>query len=860
MADTTITITANTRAAEAAIKRIQTDLAFLSQNAQTISSGFSKVGDNLAQGLKRAATAATVVTGAVGLLSKSFISTGSEVENLGVRFKFLFGSLEEGNKAFQALIDYAGKVPFSLEEIQRSSGSLAVVSKNADELSKNLQLVGNVAALSGLDFQTAAEQVQRTFSSGIASAELFRERGVKALLGFKDGVQYSAEESRAIFEKELGPGGRFSRAALEMSTTFTGVLSMIGDKVFQFKKDVADAGLFDFAKSIALQIDTLMTSQAGSMKTLAQQVSDTIISMIRNVTLGAARIYDSLLPVFKFLADGISTLLAVVNNLPPGVKELGVIGFLMLGRTGKLLVVVIGGLINEIRSLWGSLVDGFAKGLFAITKIFYDLGLVSEEAFSNALENFKNSRTEVQNLKTDIQDLNDTISQGVGGPAEKFFEDLFKGANEQLEKLKENAKTDIPLPGTSSGGGGTTTADDTTSAIDEQAAAYDRLTEAATRAGNYQIRVFETAADAMRGAMDPTEQIAAIEKINQITETRAALLSEVSNLSKKDQESATRAINDITTDVQLLGLGYEQIQDKIRENIALYVESGQISQEAADQILRNTVYQTEAIRQGTEKVYEANKRIYDQTREFGYGWKKTMEDYVEDATNAAKQAEQVFRTAVGSLENVFLEFFKTGELNWKKFVAAILEELLLLELRKFFAKVFEDVLGEQESAFSKLMSQLSDLKTAAQFISFDSILGNVINAGKPQPTFDWGQMIGGVLSNTINAGRTPTTFPGQQSTSISGQIGDFIGGALGGLFGRASGGPVTPGTPYLVGEMGPELFIPDGSGRISNNVGGTNVINYNINAVDAASFKSLVARDPEFIYSITELGKRNMGG
>jgi phage-related minor tail protein len=35
-----------------------------------------------------------------------------------------------------------------------------------------------------------------------------------------------------------------------------------------------------------------------------------------------------------------------------------------------------------------------------------------------------------------------------------------------------------------------------------------------------------------------------------------------------------------------------------------------------------------------------------------------------------------------------------------------------------------------------------------------------------------------------------------------------------GLPGRAAGGPVAPGRAYLVGERGPELFVPTASGRV----------------------------------------------
>lgn len=39
-------------------------------------------------------------------------------------------------------------------------------------------------------------------------------------------------------------------------------------------------------------------------------------------------------------------------------------------------------------------------------------------------------------------------------------------------------------------------------------------------------------------------------------------------------------------------------------------------------------------------------------------------------------------------------------------------------------------------------------------------------------------------------------------------------GALLGLPGRATGGPVAPGRGYVVGERGPELFVPTSAGRI----------------------------------------------
>ena len=91
-----------------------------------------------------------------GLVVKNLVSTGRELENLRVRLKFLLKDTNEGAKAFDNMVKFASKVPFSLEEIQSGSGILATVTDNADDLQKMLEITGNVAATTGLDFRTAA--------------------------------------------------------------------------------------------------------------------------------------------------------------------------------------------------------------------------------------------------------------------------------------------------------------------------------------------------------------------------------------------------------------------------------------------------------------------------------------------------------------------------------------------------------------------------------------------------------------------------------------------------------------------------------------------------------------------------------
>ena len=88
-------------------------------------------------------------------------------------------------------------------------------------------------------------------------------------------------------------------------------------------------------------------------------------------------------------------------------------------------------------------------------------------------------------------------------------------------------------------------------------------------------------------------------------------------------------------------------------------------------------------------------------------------------------------------------------------------------------------------------------------------------------------------------------------------IRDSFGGA------RQRGGPVQAGQAYVVGEAGPELFVPNASGNIvANNVssggeGGTQ--NITINAVDTQSFRDALARDPRFLFNLTQRGARAQG-
>lgn len=87
---------------------------------------------------------------------------------------------------------------------------------------------------------------------------------------------------------------------------------------------------------------------------------------------------------------------------------------------------------------------------------------------------------------------------------------------------------------------------------------------------------------------------------------------------------------------------------------------------------------------------------------------------------------------------------------------------------------------------------------------------------------------------------------GSGSGGIGGlfNFGSVLGSVLG-LPGRATGGPVAADRPYLVGERGPELFVPTSAGRIDNgmNSGSRDIrIAINLNAPSAPAATQALQR------------------
>ena len=358
-----------------------------------------------------------------GLVVRNLVSTGKALENLQVRLRFLLKDTNEGAKAFDNMVKFASKVPFSLEEIQSGSGILATVTDNAKDLQKMLEITGNVAAVTGLDFRTTAEQIQRSFSAGIGAADLFREKGVRNMLGFQAGAAVSIEATAEAFEKVFGKGGRFGKATDDLANTFEGTMSMLNDKVFTFKKTLLDAGFFAELKNQFGDLDDFLNENAEQLDMIAEKIGKDLA----NATIKAA--------------EGIKLL---VENFQKFQSILGLILIAIPSFTSKLAgaALIINDINRRIKKLSGEVVIEFERirkfehelsipfknlkeeaelALVPIREFESELSVAIPSATQKAIDKFEElNESSLENLKNKIRNISMTITEGLNAGVSKF--------------------------------------------------------------------------------------------------------------------------------------------------------------------------------------------------------------------------------------------------------------------------------------------------------------------------------------------------------------------------------------------------------------------------------------------------------
>jgi hypothetical protein len=200
-----------------------------------------------------------------------------------------------------------------------------------------------------------------------------------------------------------------------------------------------------------------------------------------------------------------------------------------------------------------------------------------------------------------------------------------------------------------------------------------------------------------------------------------------------------------------------------------------------------------------------------------------LETQVGEIRDALRQVDALFgqlRTSVkGHLDNVT----ETASASFKDLTKEINGFSTLLQ-KDISSSLRNAIKGGNDFAnvFEKMRSSLEDL--VIQLAVINPVLNGLFGGQR------------GTLGDM--ASFTRGNFGGDR-----GIFGSLLGGIFDLFEGRAAGGPVRAGIPYIVGERGPELFVPPTAGRIATSAGGAPIsITMNISTSDANSFRASQAQ------------------
>jgi lambda family phage tail tape measure protein len=316
------------------------------------------------------------------------------------------------------------------------------------------------------------------------------------------------------------------------------------------------------------------------------------------------------------------------------------------------------------------------------------------------------------------------------------------------------------------------------------------------------------------------------------------------NKIKRDQEMAEKQKRMLDV-AKLISGEYERQQSfqlaqmAIRNNMAGMTENEKKVQEAINQVLTSTSQKLEDIAKKREDAVRSNanaqvlaeydaqiekvkqmqqtyvdgariitQATIDNQRTFEFGWNKAFAQFAEDAYNYGKLGEDMFKSFTGNMTSAIDKFVETGKFSFSDLTESIIKDLIKIELRMQAMQLFSMGRG----------------------------------------------FLGGLL--------------GLGGASAGGATGSFVSPTYGGVGVAADGGMISG--PTIVGENGPELFIPQRSGTVIPNqqmsgmAGDQPTIVYNgpyinqLSAIDTQSATQFLAKNKNAVWSANQSASRGM--
>jgi phage-related minor tail protein len=361
--------------------------------------------------------------------------------------------------------------------------------------------------------------------------------------------------------------------------------------------------------------------------------------------------------------------------------------------------------------------------------------------------------------------------------------------------------------------------------------------------------------------------------IDEYDKYKAMYKAKATELAKSEAEAKFAVAKQGLNDIQLLEIeAAKKLEDARREMAEKNVqEDGRATAQNLE------IYKNKAIAIATETA-EKVRQIRTKTSLAEYEESVRVEKEITDAAVAEDVRRQAMRDAAqGTTRGLEIDKSRL-ELKYQMIYATEKEQKLAM-ISLEYARKRKEAESSTESSF--LMDQL-DRQEALEKMNVtiqDSIM-------KTQQVFDtvWGNM-GSAIDNFVKTGKfsmkdfARSVIQDLIAIQMKAAAMRFLGAAFGAfsgggtsmsqfeyasISGYADGGQPPVGVPSLVGERGPELFIPKTAGTIVpnhelNNMGSTtNVTNYNINAIDTKSFEERLLGSSNAIWAANQYAGKNL--
>ncbi len=258
----------------------------------------------------------------------------------------------------------------------------------------------------------------------------------------------------------------------------------------------------------------------------------------------------------------------------------------------------------------------------------------------------------------------------------------------------------------------------------------------------------------------------------------------------------------------------EALEQKMQDGVSANQDFKNSMDELSDFIL-TLIPNIDDIREANEKLSESTGEVADKM----FDSMNTLTAYKNSIADTGKALDDVAVNSMKRFEDSIVEGLKSGKLAFKDFATYVVEQLIRIAIQQIvIAKLIDPFRAFIDDAFN---------------------VGDIVKGNKK--TLDAGYFL-------TSAG---TGFIGGGETTVIG--------------GKALGGSVNAGKPYMVGESGRELFIPNQNGQIVSNQDlrrtqqTAPVVNFNISTVDAAGFDQLLTSRKGLITQIINNAMNTQG-